>query len=228
MSDTPQPNHFGEDQAAAYDSNFVRLAPLKEALHLCMRGVLGGCPPEASVLCVGAGTGAELLYLAEAFPGWRFTLVEPSAPMLQRCREKAEAAGIISRCTFHEGYLETLPISGPFDIATAILVSQFLLQAPARTAFFEEIAARLRPGGHLVTADLSCSSGSALFETWMHLMRYNGLDEQKLLKYREAVGQHVAISPPEEIRAFLSQAGFDTPECFFQTVLIHAWHTRRH
>jgi len=38
--------------------------------------------------------------LAQAFPQWRFTAVEPATPMLEICRQKAEACGIASRCTF--------------------------------------------------------------------------------------------------------------------------------
>ena len=95
------------------------------------------------MLCVGAGTGAELSYLAERFPGWRFTAVEPSAPMLEVCRRRAEAQGIEGRCIFHEGYLESLPPSEPFDAATSLLVSQFILDPEERSGFFRAIAGRL-------------------------------------------------------------------------------------
>lgn len=114
---------FDEERAASYDHIFEKIAPMRDALHLLTRLVFSELPSAARILCVGAGTGAEILYLAEAFPQWRFTAVEPAAPMLAICRRRAEEAGIASRCTFHEGYLESLPATDPFDAATCLLVA---------------------------------------------------------------------------------------------------------
>ena len=119
----PQPV-FTQDHAAAYDQRFSKLAPLRDALHLLVATLFSELPAQARILCVGAGTGAELLFLARKFPGWEFTAVEPSGPMLDLCRTKADAEGIASRCTFHEGYLDSLPAGEPFDAATSLLVSQ--------------------------------------------------------------------------------------------------------
>lgn len=234
MPEQQPPNHFNEDRAASYDDQFARLAPLKDALHLCMRAVLAEAPENARVLCVGAGTGAELLYLAEAFPKWTFTLVEPSAPMLDRCRQKAAAAGIAACCTFHEGYLDTLPPSAPFDIATSILVSQFILDPEARCAYFRGIAERLHPGGHLVTADLAtdltdekAAPAGPLFDAWLELMRYNGADDAALKNYRTAVTSNVAVLPAHYTEGLIASAGFSGLRRIAQTLLIHTWHARR-
>src|SRR5581483_11546369 len=106
---------FNQNVADKYDQQAARLAPLREALHLLMGAIFSDLPIEARVLCVGAGTGLELLYLAERFPQWHFTAVEPSAPMLEVCRRRAAESGIASRCVFHEGYLDSLPSSEAFD-----------------------------------------------------------------------------------------------------------------
>lgn len=98
-----------DKQAASYDDQWKRLAPLNGALHLLMRAVFSELPVDAHVLCVGAGTGAELVYLASEFPHWRFTAVEPSAAMLDVCKQRAEERGFASRCLFHRGYLDSLP-----------------------------------------------------------------------------------------------------------------------
>ena len=126
MNNQEQPVFFGKEQAAGYDRQWAKLAPIRDALHLLLRIRLSELPDDAQVLCVGIGTGAELLYLAQAFPRWSFTLVEPAKPMLDVCRQKVEEGGITSRCTFHEGYLDSLPLSTPFNAATCLLVSQFI------------------------------------------------------------------------------------------------------
>src|SRR5690606_33160166 len=160
---------------AVYDQRFAKLAAMRDALHLLTSAVLADLPAEARILCVGAGTGHELIYLARKFPEWRFTAVEPSATMLEVCRRKAEECGITPRCVFHEGYLDSLPPAEPFEAATALLVSQFILSPIARAGFFRTIAARLRPGAFLVTADLASDPASATYQSllnvWLRLMR---------------------------------------------------------
>lgn len=121
---------FDQKRASSYDKQFAKLAPLRDALHLLIR-MVSELPADARILCVGAGTGAELIALAQAFPQWRFTAVEPAAPMLNICRQRAEEYDIASRCTFHEvavlppQELELIIASSSFD--TPILFFQTLL-----------------------------------------------------------------------------------------------------
>jgi len=132
---------FDQERASSYDQQFDALAPIRDALHLQIRIILSELPVDANILCVGVGTGAELIYLAQAFPQWRFTAVEPAAPMLDICRHKTEAISIASRCTFHQGYLDSLPSSDAFQAATCLLVSHFFIQSHERSHFFQQIAA---------------------------------------------------------------------------------------
>ena len=179
----------------------------------------------------GVGTGSELIDLAQAFPQWRFTAVEPAAPMLDICRQRAEECGIASRCTFHEGYLDSLPESDSFDAATCILVSHFFMQPEERRNFFREIAARLRPDGYLVSSDLasdmSASAYKSLFEVWLRTLKYSDLPAEEVEKFRASCGRDVAVLPPQEVESIIASSGFDTPVLFFQTLLIHAWYSKR-
>ncbi|WP_193199774.1 class I SAM-dependent methyltransferase [Nostoc sp. MG11] len=231
MNNQEQPVFFGKEQAAGYDQRWTKLAPIRDALHLLLRIRLSELPDDAQVLCVGVGTGAELLYLAQAFPQWSFTLVEPSKPMLDICRQRAEEDGITSRCTFHEGYLDSLPLSLPFDAATCLLVSQFIMQPEERRAFFGQMSNQLRPGGYLVSADLSSGASDSaykdLFEVWFQMQRFNGMLEEGIEKMRQAYGRNVAVSALREIEALIASNGFDAPVLFFQAFLIRAWYARR-
>ena len=222
---------FDQKHASEYDKRFAKLAPMRDALHLLISAVLADLPAEARILCVGAGTGSELIYLAQKFPRWRFTAVEPSAPMLDVCRRRTEECGVASRCVFHEGYLDSLPPSEPFDAATSLLVSHFILDPDARSQFFRSIAKRLRPSGHLVSADLASDVTSAtyhnLLEVWLRLMRETGSPPDKLEALRVAYARDVALLPLDQVSAIIASGGFEAPVQFLQTGLIHAWHTTR-
>lgn len=231
MQRQESPVAFDQAHAAVYDQRFVKLAPMRDALHLLISAIFADLPAEARILCVGAGTGHELIYLAQKFPQWRFAVVEPSAPMLEVCRRKAVECGIAPRCLFHEGYLDSLPLSAAFDAATSLLVSQFILVPETRTGFFRAIAARLRPGGYLASADLASDTASAtyqsLLEVWLRLMRETGSPPEQLERLRVTYGRDVALLPVEQVSSIIASAGFETPVLFLQTGLIHAWYTRR-
>ena len=80
--------------------------------------------------------------------------------MLNVLRQRAEKEGFLSRCTLHEGFLDSLPEMEMHDAATSFMVSQFILDKAARSAFFPSIAQRLKPGGILASSDLSSKVGS--------------------------------------------------------------------
>lgn len=222
---------FDKESASSYDKSFAALAPIRDALHLLIRVILSELPTDAHILCVGAGTGAELIYLAQNFPQWRFTAVEPAAAMLDICRQKTEACGIASRCTFHEGYLDSLPTSDLFDAATCLLVSHFIMQLEDRSNFFNQISLRLRPQGYLISADiaydLSSSAYSDILEIWLQMMKSAEIPAEKVEKMRHVYGRDVSVLPPAEVASIIAAGEFDSPILFFQSLLIHAWFSRR-
>jgi len=222
---------FDQERASSYDKQFAKLAPMRDALYLLTRAVLAELPDNARVLCVGVGTGSELINLAHTFPQWQFTAVEPAAPMLAICCQRVEENGLTSRCTFHEGYLDSLPASDSFDAATCFLVSHFFLQPEERRNFFRQIAARLRPGGCLVSADLTSDMSTAayksLLEVWLRLLKTAEIPIAEVEKFRSSYGRDVAILPPQEVEAIIASSGFEVPVLFLQTGLIHAWYATR-
>ena len=220
---------FDKDSAATYDKQRASLTPIKDALFLLTRMVLSDLPAQANILCVGVGTGAELKALAQVNPEWRFTLVEPAAAMMDICREEAEKLDLSDRCIFHEGYLHTLPGADPFDAATAMLVSHFLLDLSERRGFFTEIASRLRPDGWLVNADLSGDQASprfaGLFDMWGKTMKHSGMATAHVEKICSFKG--VSLLPTAEIEALLIESGFRDPTLFYQAGLMHGWCSKR-
>jgi tRNA (cmo5U34)-methyltransferase len=216
-----------DQQAPGYDSQWERMAPVRDSLYFLVEAVFASIRADAHVLGVGVGTGMELAHLARRFPRWRFTAVEPSRAMLERCRQRAVHEGFAARCTFHHGFLDSLAGDVLHDAATCFLVSQFLTETTARAAFFGEIGTRLRPGGILVNADLASDTGSIEYETllpmWLNRMSSAGVPPEALARARAAYAKDVAVLPPTQIQSLIASAGFSAPTQFYQAGLLHAW-----
>lgn len=218
---------FGAGHAESYDRQFARIQAIKEALHLLLAVQLRRLPDDAAVLIAGAGTGAEARHLAAIHPGWRFTLADPAEAMLAVARRHAEAEGFADRCVFHVGYVSSLPLE-PHDAAISVLVSQFLTEAAARRAFFEELAARLRPGGVLFTADLAADRADPGFDQelslWLDLLDYaRGSTPESDAAYRAGFGRDFAAHSPAEVAQIIGSAGFSAPVPCYQAGLIRGW-----
>lgn len=218
---------FNADHAAKYDSQFARANVFREAIHLVTDFAFAGLPEDARILVVGAGTGAEIITLGARHPGWHFTAVDPAGAMLDVFRAKAKAAGILARCAVHEGYIESLPATRLHDAATSLLVSHFLQTDTARSAFFSEIAARLKPGGLLVNADLAADltdpASGPVFAAWDQMMTESGATSEGIGNYRAAFGRDFAVHPPTTVAALMADSGFGLPSLLLQTLLIRTW-----
>ncbi len=83
-----------DQQAATYDRQWSKLSVSGDGLHLLIASIFAELPIRSRVLCVGAGTGAETIYLARRFPQSTFAVVEPSTQLLEACRHGAAEHGV--------------------------------------------------------------------------------------------------------------------------------------
>ncbi|GAA2090672.1 methyltransferase domain-containing protein [Streptomyces albiaxialis] len=98
-----------------------------------------------AVLDVGCGTGRTALLAARRAPRGRVLGVDLSAPMLERARADAEAAGLAGRVAFEQGDAQVHPWGeGGFDVAISRGGVMFFADL---VAGFAHIREALRPGG---------------------------------------------------------------------------------
>lgn len=222
---------FDKKSSDSYDTRFKKIGAVTDNLHLLIRILLDDMPPNANILCVGVGTGTEILTLAQAHPGWTFTGVDPAASMLDVAQEKIEAAGIKDRCTLVHGYVSDVAAAENFDAVLCLLVTHFLTNEKERQAIFDAMAARLKKGGTLITADISGDTASPqfqdIFEKWKTMHKFAGAAEDRLEKIREDLQNHVSVLPPASIEEFYRNSGFALPVLFFQSLLIRGWYARK-
>lgn len=235
MSTSSHIQVFGSDHAKVYDKTFDKISAVKEALFLAMSMVLTDLPTDARILIVGAGTGDDLIHLAKEHPGWTFTAVEPAHAMLEVCKEKVENLNFTARCTFHEGYLDTLPTTELFHGATSIFVSQFCVEPGERVNFFKNISSRLHPEGILVSADQAADTSDpqfdGLLDAWLRTMKYatNPTEQQQL--QRRAMffsgNPNISIVPKQEVEKTIKSGGFSLPVLIYQFMVMCTWYAKK-
>jgi len=223
----PPADFFTEELAKKYDDRNSRLAPISDGLHFLLRLVLEDCPENSRVLCVGVGTGADILALAEAFPGWSFVGVEPSLSMLNVCRERMEGAGILDRCELIHGFVSDVPIEPQFDVATALLVGHFVKRED-RSSFYRGAIDRLRDGACFVNAEISFDLDSVTFPTmvrnWQSIQRLMGGTDESLRAVPQQLRETLTVLPPDDVEQIMGEWGVAAPVRFFQAFMIMGWY----
>ncbi len=168
---------FSQDMSEAYDQKNSKLAAIADNMHFLIRLILKDLPANARILCVGVGTGAEILSMAQEYPEWSFVGVDPSAPMLEVCKKKLEQKGIAERCSLINGYVEDVPTKEKFDAVLSILVAHFIKRAD-RLEFYTNMQMRLKPGGYFITTELSYDMNAAEFpfilRNWARIQQLMG------------------------------------------------------
>ena len=158
-------------------------------------------------------------------PGWRFTAVDPSAPMIAIARDRLGARGLLDRTDLIESGVDALPQT-PHDAATLIGVLHHLPDAAARVALLGAIARRLKPGAPLIVGGnyRTYDSEPLLRAAWRQRWRQQGLPADTAEAQFARIAQGVV--PPEsetEVFRLLAEAGFIDPTRFFNSLFWGGW-----
>ena len=198
-------------------------------LAACMLAASLDQTGSANILVVGAGgTAQEIIAMAALEPGWRFTAVDPSAPMLEAARQQLEANGLLERTRLHLGQVQDLAADESYDAATLIGVFHHLDGDEAKWQIFRSIRAHLKPGAPLVVAgnQYAYASQPLLLAAWGQRWRQHGAspDEVKVKLGKILEG----ADPPHSeaaVMTLLQESGFGDATRFFSSLFWSAWLT---
>ncbi len=143
--------HHHHDHEVLADVLDLDAEVLHEHLTEVMAWVHERAGTVATVLDLGAGTGAGTLALARRFPGATVTAVDVSPQMLHHLRHKAHAAGLADRVHTVEADLDKGATGNTADLVWAAN-SLHHLTDPVGT--LRELRAAINPGGHLAALEM--------------------------------------------------------------------------
>lgn len=221
---------YDEEWALKYEEYANASIAGRDGLFRLAAAALAHLPVNARILVVGCGTGSELLTLSSRNPGWFFEAIEPSEKMVDICRQRSMAAGFDDRVAFHCQSVAGLELE-PCHAATAILVSQHLINDLDAEQFFLEIASNVIVGGPVFSADISLpvsdNDRRNLLHIWREQAVTSGLPEETPNELIDRLGKDVVARTPTQIEELLSHAGLENPQQVFQSTIYRAWVTKR-
>lgn len=222
---------FDEEEAQVYDGRIRRLAPGYDALHEAIASILQVELAEASrILLVGAGTGEEVVRLAQVSDTWHLTAVDPSAEMLEKCKARARDAGVAERLTCKVAPVEGFDAPEPYDAATSIFVAHFIRDLDDKHGYFSAIYDHMKRGAPLVVADLfeSCTGDAfdELMAYWRTAFERAGATDEEAEERFKRIRKGISFVDEPTLAELLQDAGFQTPTRFWQSFLWGAWLTR--
>lgn len=217
---------FNSDFALQYDS-FIRLAvPAYEQLFPMSDSFFYQTKKTSpTLLVVGAGGGAELLYFSQIYPSWFLTGVDPSDQMMKIASHKIRQAGTENRVKLHQGFVHELPTDSKFDMATCILVLQFLPDDNAKLNLLKSVAERLEHGAPFILVSIFGDKESAEFHknfaAWKERFRSNGVDPEKSEDVQRIL--KMPLITEDKILELLDEAGFQNIVKFYSAYQVGGW-----
>ena len=219
---------FDTEIATEYDRGVRRTLPTyDQMLRLSQTFLRANLKEDASILVIGGGGGNELKAFGPTNPGWTFTAVDPSKPMLKVAKLKAEQLGIDDRVELINGTITDVPKEATFDGGTCILVLHFITDVAEKLALLKKMRSHLKPGAPFVLVSKFGDTEDPEFKELVNLWKNYWIDttsmsEEKVLELMKGTFTEASITE-EKLRELLADAGFHRVANFLKTNHFGGW-----
>ena len=221
---------FDDMGGDTYDKNNAFFYPVSLNLQFLNMLLLKDLPSNARILCVGVGTGVDLIDLAKTNIGWSFVGIDPASSMLRQCEEKLRKENLSDRCTLFNGYLEDYKSEERFDAVLCLYVMHFIKDMTLRANMYADMAKLLKKNGLLIVTEISADFKSENYkfqlENWKALQGHAGAPKEKLENLSKTLEEQLAVLSAEETEKLIMNNGFEKAVPFFQSFMIRGWYAR--
>jgi len=231
MPKSPVNTGFHAPSVITYDERIRAVVPGYAELHrLAAAALLTRHSPvePCHIVASGAGTGMELVELAQLAAPWMLTAIEPSETMLAQARARCEAYNIAHRVQFMHCTQAAFNSERAFDAVTSMLVAHFIPHDGQRERYYAQLRALLSARGTLVLAEiLRWPNHVTLQHAWRRAARAAGCSADTIEASEQHVERSFACLTEPELTTLLARAGFSHTERIAQFLnvglyLVHA------
>lgn len=223
-------NFFNKNLSQAYDERNSKLTSISDNTHFLSGIILRDLPKDARILCVGVGTGVEIVALAKNNPEWTFVGVDPSADMVDVCRDRLEKEGLSDQTELIVGYVTDVTTESQFDAVLSILVGHFI-KKEERVEFYQNIHKRLKEGGYFINTEISFDLDSEEFplmlKNWEGIQALMGATPESLENLPKLLRDPLTVLPLKKVEDLMKEASFPLPIRFFQSFMIAGWFAKK-
>ena len=186
------------------------------------------------ILVVGPGPGDELPPLLSACPDTEFVVLEPSAQMLQICKETLESHEGSERCELVQKTLDGAVLSGLLqkDFGAVICHNVLhLMAADLQDQMIWSLVEQLLPGGILLISSYSEATEPALCDTIFSIASRRlidrGLPSEVVDKFLTTRNTAVFSLNAERLQQILMELNCQNPIQLYQALFARLWMTKK-
>lgn len=160
------------------------------AMELITQAAAAATPRIRRVLDIGCGAGNNTLKLLQLQPGFASDLLDLSAPMLERAKQRVTAAGASPVRTFQSDFRKADLTASSYDVILAAAVLHHLRDDADWESAFHKIYDLLAPGGSVWITDMVVHEIPVVHELmWQRYGKY--LEGLGGAEYREKVFAYI-------------------------------------
>lgn len=212
--------------AATYDQRIRAVLPGYDLMHELLASYVSEALKEeqSRILVIGAGTGNDVLRLAE-ITGKRIVAIEPSEAMISIADAKTRAANLKNVMLVRASAFE-FESSQLFDTCCVSLVLQ-LFEIQRKRRLLSRIRHLLPPGAPLFLFDTCSRRIADAFALELRAMashnQRTGLTAEDAVDNARSLASRFHLIPQDDVQELLIDVGYKKPEIVFRTFVTCGW-----
>ena len=219
---------FDRERSSNYDNKIKDLIPVyQNLLDKTVDFLTSSYSVEydLKILCVGCGTGTEIVRIAKISNNWKVYGCDPSIEMLNIAKEKITASNL-KNVELKQGTVEVFK-DHKFDVTNLSLVLHFFIKTD-KYELLSKISEVLKLGGNLIISDIYLANNfeQKLNQLRLYISKQNSIEMDNLNRYINHIRDDIKYISDKEINEILNSLNFSKVNRTINKYVFGQWTSR--